>query len=77
MAKYLVSIQILHGQSSLGCFYSDGLYRMPQNHAKALELYHLAAKLGNASPHYSIGMAYYNGSRGVERDEKRLCIIGS
>ena len=43
---------------------------MPQDHAKALELWHQAAELGNAKSYYSIGIAYYDG-RGVERDEKK------
>ena len=43
---------------------------MPQDYAKALELWHQAAKLGNALSYHNIGNAYYFG-RGVERDEKK------
>ena len=56
--------------NDMGGYYSDGLYRMPQNHAKALELYHQAGELGHSSSYYNIGIAYLNG-RGVERDEKK------
>ena len=55
---------------NLGCCYSDGMYGLPQDHAKALELWHRAAELGNATSYYSIGVAYYDGN-GVERDEKK------
>ena len=54
----------------LGCWYSDGSYGLSQDHAKALELWHQAAELGNAKSYYSIGGAYLNGT-GVERDEKK------
>ena len=55
---------------NLGGFFSDGMYGMPQDHAKALELWHQAAKLGNATAYYCIGVAYDLGN-GVERDEKK------
>ena len=55
---------------NMGFCYSDGVYGMPQNHAKALELWHQAAELGNAISFCNIGVAYLNG-RGVERDEKK------
>ena len=55
---------------NLGCFYSAGVYGLPQVYAKALELWHQAAKLGNAKSYYSIGIAYLNGN-GVERDVKK------
>ena len=55
---------------NLGCWYSDGSYGFQQDHAKALELWHRAAELGNASSNYSIGGAYYIGN-GVESDEKK------
>ena len=54
----------------LGCCYDDGRYGIPQDYAKALELWHQAAELGHASSHYNIGAAYYAGN-GVERDEKK------
>ena len=55
---------------SQGGHYFNGLYGLPQNHAKALELWHRAAKLGNADANYNIGNAYYNGTA-VERDMKK------
>ena len=54
----------------LGCLYSHGSHELPQNHAKALELYHRAGELEYATSYYSIGNAYYAGD-GVERDEKK------
>ena len=55
---------------SLGCNYSNGLHGLPQDHAKALELYHRAGELGYAGAYHNIGCAYYEGN-GVERDEKK------
>ena len=55
---------------NLGCCYNDGEYGMPQDRAKALELFHRAGELGNATAYYNIGCAYYHG-RGVERDMKK------
>ena len=55
---------------NLGSWYADGDYGMPQNHNKALELWHQAAKLGYAPSHFNIGNAYYAGD-GVERNEKK------
>ena len=49
----------------MGCNYSYGHHGLPQDSAKAMELWHKAGKFGYAS----IGLAYYNGE-GVERDEK-------
>ena len=54
----------------LGCCYSNGSFGMPQNHDKALELWHQAGELGNADAYCNIGYAYHNG-RGVERDDKK------
>jgi len=55
---------------SLGCKYDHGSYGCPQDHAKALELYHRAAELGLISAYYNIGCAYYNGN-GVGRDKEK------
>jgi hypothetical protein len=54
----------------MGCMYKDGECGCPQNDAKALELWHRAAELGDATAYYSIGVAYDIGN-GVERDEKK------
>ena len=48
-----------------GC-YSEGMNGLPQDHAKGLELYHRAAKLGSAAAYYNIGCAYDIGN-GVEK----------
>ena len=54
----------------LGCYYYHGRCELPQDRAKALELWHQAAELGHAKSYYSIGGAYLNGEV-VERDEKK------
>ena len=56
----------------LGCCYDDGIVEigLPQDHEKALELYHRAGELGYADAYYNIGSAYHFGE-GVERDEKK------
>ena len=54
----------------LGCFYDKGMYGLPRDYAKALELYHRAGELGNAKAYHNIGNAYYFG-RGMERDNKK------
>ena len=51
------------------CFY-NGTDGLPQDRAKALELWHRAAELGNARAYLSIGAAYDHGN-GVERDIKK------
>jgi TPR repeat protein len=55
---------------NLGCCYADGLYGLPHDYAKALELWHQAAELGNTISYCSIGHAYNNALR-VESDEKK------
>jgi len=55
---------------NLGNYYSDGEYGLPQNHTKALELYHRAVELGYFNAYCSIGHAYQYG-QGVEVDEKK------
>ena len=55
---------------NLGCCYSGGMHELPQNRAKALELWHQAGELGSAPSYYNIGGAYHAGN-GVERDEKK------
>ena len=55
---------------SLGCCYREGIYGLPQDYEKALELYHRAGELGCARAYFNIGNSYYNGE-GVERDNKK------
>ena len=55
---------------NMGAYYSLGQLGLPQNHAKALELWHRAAELGNAKSYHNIGNVYKFG-RGVEVDEKK------
>jgi len=53
-----------------GNYYRDGMNGFAQNHTKALELWHRAAKLGCAGAYCSIGYAYECG-HGVEVDKKK------
>ena len=55
---------------SLGLYYTNGQYGLPQNRVKALELWNRAAELGVAEAYYNLGIAYKHGD-GVERDEKK------
>jgi len=50
--------------------YRDGSYGFPQDHTKALELWHRAGVLGYADAYLNIGYAYQFG-RGVEVDKKK------
>jgi len=53
-----------------GNYYKDGIMGFPQDHKKALELWHRAAELGNANAYACIGYAYSNG-QGVDVDKKK------
>ena len=55
---------------SLGICYCKGSRGLPQDHEKALELWHQAGELGNAKAYNNIGHAYHTGE-GVERDNKK------
>ena len=55
---------------NLGCWYRDGVYGLPQDHAKALELFYRSGDLGYANAYNNIGSAYYNG-REVKVDMKK------
>jgi len=68
--KKLVEVGDANAMFDLGICYSEGLHGLPQDRAKALELWHQAGKLGYVPSYYNIGGAYYFG-RGVERDEKK------
>ena len=57
---------------NLGCHYYNGMHGLPQDHNKALELWHQAAKLGHTESYSSIGAAYHQGNGvEIERDEKK------
>ena len=58
----------IHNQ---GYYYSEGLNGYPQDYAKALELWHLAAKLGHTRAYSCIGTAYLHGRGGVVVDKKK------
>ena len=54
----------------MGCYYNYGMYGLPQNRVKALELWHQAAEVGIAAAYFNIANAYRNGN-GVRRDEDK------
>jgi len=56
---------------NVGVYYQEGMYGYPQNYTKALEYWHKAAELGNASAYSNIGFAYRNGN-GVEFDNEKV-----
>ena len=55
---------------NLGFYYTNGMYGLPQDQAKALELWHRAAELGRADAYFNIGCNYAAG-QGVERDMEK------
>lgn len=55
---------------NIGGFHSMGMLGCPQNYAKALELWHRAAKLGYSVAYFTIGNAYMFG-RGVEINKEK------
>ena len=56
---------------NMGCYYAQGQFGLPQDFAKALELWHRAAELGYAESYYHIGREYYRDGGLVERDENK------
>jgi len=68
--KRRVDLNDPEGMNGLASYYANGQYGIPQNHAKALELYRQAAELGCADAYYNIGSAHIRGG-GMERDEKK------
>ena len=55
---------------NLGCGYYNGESGLPQDRAKALDLWHQAGELGYTDAYHNIAATYYNGN-GVERDMKK------
>jgi TPR repeat protein len=70
MYKKRMALDDAYAIDIMGCFYYHGQHGLPQDHARALELWHQAAALGHAPSHYSIAHAYEVGE-GVERDAKK------
>ena len=54
----------------LGGYYAQGIYGLPQDRAKANELYLKAGQLGCALAYFNLGNSYYQGN-GVEIDKKK------
>ncbi|ENX09253.1 hypothetical protein F898_01054 [Acinetobacter courvalinii] len=54
--------------NNLGVFYANG-FGVDQNSKKALELYNKAANRGSATAMYNIGISYFNGINGLEKDK--------
>jgi hypothetical protein len=55
---------------SLGTYYELGTMGLRQDHAKALELLHKSAKLGNHIAHHNLSICYQNGDI-VEKDIRK------
>jgi TPR repeat protein len=70
MYKKRVEVGDAEAIFGLGCCYSEGLYGMTRDRAKALELWQQAGELGCAEAYGNIGNVYHLGSD-VERDEKK------
>eukprot|EP00979_Chaetoceros_neogracilis_P007062 scaffold1472_cov245-Chaetoceros_neogracile.AAC.5 len=59
----------------LGTYYQFGKMGLRQDNAKALELYHKSAKLGNHPAHYALSACYREGDI-VERDTRKATYHG-
>ena len=72
MKRYEKRMELNDAQAihNVGVCYSEGRCGLPQDRAKALELWHRAAELQYAASYHSIGNAYNEG-RGVEVDGKK------
>ena len=72
MERYMKRVEVDDAEAiyNLGCCYHGGRRGLPQDLGKALELFHRAGQLGNASAYCNIGHAYIYG-RGVEMDTKK------
>jgi hypothetical protein len=55
---------------NLGTCYQYGMIGLRQDHAKALELYHKSAKLGNNIAHHNLSACYQTGHTG-EKDTRK------
>ena len=67
--KKLIERNNSHGYHQLAGYYDDG-DGVPQDVAKANELYLRAGELGHARAYFNLGISYDNG-RGVEMDKKK------
>ena len=68
--KKRVELNDAQAMYNVACHYCNGRFGLPRDHAKALELWHRAAELGDADAYCNVANAYKDG-RGVERDEKK------
>ena len=57
--------------SSLGFYFADGIFSLPQDYTKALKLWHKAAELGHSTAYFNIGACCDTGT-GVEVEEVRM-----
>lgn len=56
--------------NNLGVFYANG-FGVDQNSKKALEFYNKAANRGSVTAMYNIGISYFNGINGLEKDKAK------
>jgi TPR repeat protein len=59
----------------LGTYYRSGTMGLRQDHAKALELFHESAKLGNHHAHHDLSACYQEGDI-VEKDTRKATYHG-
>ena len=68
--KKLMDANNAHAFYNLAGFYANGSMGMPQDFAKANELYLMAGELGCSEGYFNLGNSYKNGE-GVEVDKKK------
>jgi len=56
--------------NDMGGYYKNGMFGLPQDNDKAIELWHRAADLGHAGAYFNVGCSY-DGGLGVKQDEKK------
>jgi len=56
--------------TNLGFYYSKGMYGLPQDDTRALELFHQAVEFGHADAYFNVGRFYYRGMV-VKMDKKK------
>ncbi len=61
---------------NLGCHYRCARFGLPQDHVKALELWHRAGELGNAAAYYNIGCVSQVGTVWTEM-RRKLNVTGN
>jgi TPR repeat protein len=69
--KKRVEVNDARAICNLGSYYQLGINSLRQDHAKALELFHKSAKLGNPFAHSNLSIYYHEGGI-VEKDTRKV-----